>query len=340
MALEIIRDPKLAPLEPLRDRPVAVIGYGNQGRAHALNLRDSGLEVIVGSRETSRGARQARLDNFTVHSIDDAASSGRLVIIALPDMVQPELWTTRISPNLGQNAVVGFIHGFAIRYGLITPEPGRGVVMVAPKGPGATLRARYVEGTGIPCLLAVEQESDAGDADALALAWAAGIGCARAGIIRTTFAAETETDLFGEQAVLCGGLTWLVLAAFETLVDAGYPPELAYLECCHEVKQIADLVYARGVAGMMDAISNTAEFGAHVAGPAMIDANMRRHLADILEQIRDGSFAQRMRRDYDNHFQWFSARRAELAQQPIDEAGATIRKLMPWLRDQQSKESR
>ncbi len=331
MALEVIRDSGPSLMEPLRNMQVVVAGYGNQGRAHALNLRDSGVDVVVGSRPQANGTRQAKLDGFAPLPIAEAAAKADLVILALPDEVQPELWRTDIAPHLKPDAVIGFIHGFAIRYELIKPEASRGVVMIAPKGPGTTLRQRYVEGTGIPCLLAIAQESKNNTAEQLALAWAAGIGCARAGIIRTTFADETESDLFGEQAVLCGGLTWLVLTAFETLVEAGYEPELAYIECCHEVKQIADLVYSRGVNGMMAAISNTAEFGAHTAGATLIDDAVRGRMKTILAEIRSGDFAKRMRDDYDNGFEWFNAQRRALQKHPIDNAGKAVRDLMPWL---------
>jgi len=340
MAVTILRGEADAPLEPLRGVTVAVIGYGNQGHAHALNLRDAGVSVIVGARESSTGGKRAAHAGFEVCSIAHAASAAALIILALPDEVHAEVFDDLIKPNINENAILGFLHGFAIRYDLIRVPSNIGVILVAPKGPGAARGDRYERGQGLPSLFAIHQDNPAGTAEAIGLAWAAGIGSARSGIVRTTFADETETDLFGEQAVLCGGMTELILAAYETLVDAGYPPELAYLECCHEVKQIADLVYERGPAAMMEAISNTAEFGAHAAGPKLIDDNLRRHLTDILEQIRSGAFAQGMRQDYDNGFAWFNAQREALKKHPIDEAGGVIRGLMPWLNEPQSKESR
>ncbi len=323
-ALEIIRGAENAPIEPLKGKCVAVLGYGNQGRAHALNLRDSGLSVVIGSR----GGR-AKKEGFPSYSIAEAAMRGDLVIVALPDEVQPEVYEGHIAPNLRPGAILGLLHGFSIHYGQIDPSGELGVVMIAPKGPGATLRDRFMRGLGIPCLYALHQDSPSQNARQIALAWANGIGCARAGIICTSFAHETETDLFGEQTVLCGGLTSLILAAFETLVGKGYPPELAYLECCHEVKQIADLVYERGLAGMMSAISNTAEFGAHTAGPAVVDEHVRFTMGTVLDRIRSGEFARTMRDDYAAGFSWFEKQREALRRHAIESAGETIRSLMP-----------
>ncbi len=327
MALRIVRGPENAPIEPLRGRTVAVLGFGNQGHAHALNLRESGLEVVLGNRRDSESGRRALACGFDPLPLEEAVGQGDLIIIALPDEVQPELYERQIAPHLKPGATIGFLHGFAIRYGLIDPAEACGVIMVAPKGPGRLLRQRYVDGWGLPCLLAVHQQGASGDAEAIALAWANGIGCARAGVVFTTFAAETETDLFGEQAVLCGGLSWLILAAFETLTEAGYPPELAYLECCQEVKQIADLVYERGPAAMMEAISNTAEFGAHQAGPFLIDDSVRARMRDLLARVRDGTFANALRRDHDQGFPWFERQRDSARRHPIEPAGEVVRKM-------------
>jgi ketol-acid reductoisomerase len=329
--MKIIQGPGATPQGLLAGKTAAVIGYGNQGHAHALNLRESGVVVVVGARPESAGTRNAEAAGFIPLSIAEAASRADLAIIALPDEVQPAVYAEQIGPHLRSGATIGFLTGYAIHHHLIEPAGDLGVVMVAPKGPGHALRRRYEQGQGIPCLLAVQQDSPAGDAEAIALAWAGAIGCARAGIICTTFADETETDLFGEQTVLCGGMTWLILAAFETLVEAGYPPELAYMECCQEVKQISDLIYERGIACMMDAISNTAEFGAHEAGPELIDDGIREKMRRILQRIRSGNFSRRMREDYEAGFVQFSANRRRLAAHPNEAAGRTVRSLLPWL---------
>jgi ketol-acid reductoisomerase len=333
MPLKIIRGPEQLPLAPLIGKTVAVIGFGNQGQAHSLNLRDSGVDVVIGCRANSRGAAKAREQGFEPRSIEDATRSGDLVVMALPDEAHQEAIEGSIGPHLKRGATIGFLHGFSMRFGLVSLPRDQGVVMIAPKGPGTTLRQRYVEGAGIPCLFAMHQDSPQADAQPIALAWANGIGCARAGVIFTTFADETETDLFGEQAVLCGGMTHLILAAFETLVSAGYPPELAYLECCHEVKQIADLVYAKGLAGMMDSISNTAEFGAHQAGPLIVDEGVRAKMRAVLDRITDGSFARDLQADHRRGFEWFGAQREKLKHHGIEPAGEVIRSLMPWLKE-------
>lgn len=331
MTIEILRGDNQAPITPLHDRTVAVLGYGNQGRAHAANLRDSGVRVIVGLRNGSASAQHAQSDGFDVCSIHHATAQGDLIIIALPDEVHAHVFTQSIAPALKPGATLGFLHGFSIRYQLINPPDTLGVVLVAPKGPGTLLRSLYEQNQGLPSLFAIHQDNPAGDAEALALAWANGIGSARAGIVRTTFADETETDLFGEQTVLCGGMTWLILAAFETLVNAGYPPELAYLECCHEMKQIADLIYQRGPAAMMQAISNTAEFGAYATGPRLIDESVRRTMDELLLDIRSGAFARHMTDDGQAGFPWFNQQRRQLQKHDIEHAGQTVRALMPWL---------
>lgn len=334
MTVKIIRGPESAPIEPLRGKKVAVIGFGNQGHAHALNLRESGVDVMVGSRPDSPGGRAAAACGFAPVAVARAAADADLVILSVPDEAQPALYADAVAPNLRAGATIGFLHGFNIRYEHIKPAADVGVIMVAPKGPGATLRRLYQEGRGLPCLFAVHQESGDDNAEALGLAWANGIGSARAGIIFTTFADETETDLFGEQAVLCGGMMALIRAAFEILTAAGYAPELAYLECCHEVKQVADLIYERGPWGASLAISNTAEFGAYRAGADLIDASVRTRMERLLAEIRNGTFAASFRDDFEKGFRWFESQRAVVQEHAMEPAGEVVRSLMPWLRQE------
>ncbi|MCH8260074.1 MAG: ketol-acid reductoisomerase [Planctomycetes bacterium] len=329
--MRILRTPEEAPIDPLRGKRVAVVGFGNQGYAHALNLRESGVDVVVGTRPNSPSFHRASTLGFDCLPIPDIAKNAKLVILALPDEVQPQVYERDLAPQLKSGSIIGFLHGFNICYDLIQPAADLGVILVAPKGPGDTLRRLYCDGKGLPCLFAVHQDSPAGDAEAIGLAWANAIGCARAAIVYTTFRDETETDLFGEQAVLCGGMSQLMVAAFETLVDAGYPPELAYLECCHEMKQVADLVYQRGLAGMYKAISNTAEFGAYRAGPLLIDAEVRVRMRQLLSEIRDGTYAKAVRDDYAGGFRWFMQQREAASGGPIESAGEAVRNLMPWL---------
>jgi ketol-acid reductoisomerase len=329
--LKIVRGSQHAPLDALQGKAIAVIGYGTQGSAHAQNLRESGLDVRVANRPDSPNGQLAASAGFEPLPIPEAVEGAALVILALPDEVHGNVYERELEPHLTHGTTIGVIHGYSIRFNSLQPRGDLGVVLVAPKGPGTTLRARFVEQQGLPSLLAVHQDNPQGNAEAIALAWANGIGSARAGIIYTTCADEAETDLFGEQAVLCGGMTWLIHAAFETLVQAGYPPELAYLECCHEVKQVADLVYQRGVAGMTKAISNTAEFGAYHAGPMLIDEHVRARMRAILEQIQNGEFATRMHNDHSNGFHWFEQQRKTIEKHAIESAGETIRDLMPWL---------
>jgi ketol-acid reductoisomerase len=305
------------PLDGLQDKSVSVIGYGNQGKVHAQNLRDSGISIKIGARNTA----PAIADGFTATTIEKA-SIADLVIIALPDEVQGEVYLHHIEPHLKLGATVGFIHGFAVHFGQITPPEGVGVVMVAPKGPGITVRKRYVEGSGVPALLAIHQENETNTARDLALGWCAGIGSGRVGVLESTFAHETETDLFGEQAIIVGGLAALVNASYETLVDAGYPPQLAYIECCHEVKQVADILHDRGMADMMATISNTAEMGAYEAMELLDDEHLREHLRTLLKNIQNGAFAKRLV----NHE--IQNKREELGNHEIEQIGKEIRSLM------------
>lgn len=276
-------------LEPLRGRTIAILGYGSQGRAHALNLRDRGFRVVVGQR---RGPRfdEAVSAGFEPLAIGEATAAGDLVVMALPDEAAPEVYAAEIGPRLRGGKVLGFIHGYNVHYGRIAAPAGTDVVLVAPKAQGDGVRREFVAGRGVVCLTAVGQDAS-GSARGTALAWAAGIGGDRAGVIETTFRDETETDLFGEQAVLCGGLTSLIKAGFETLVEAGYPAELAYFECCHEVKLIADLISERGIAGMRERISSTARFGDLTRGPRVIGPAVREAMRRVLEEIRCGDFA-------------------------------------------------
>jgi len=314
--LQILRGDEV-PIDGLTGKRISIIGYGNQGRVHAHNLRDSGLNVSV----YARNPESAIEDGFAPISIEDASTCD-LVIIALPDEVQGEIFTAQIEPNLHHGTVLGFIHGFSVHYGHITPPAGTGIVMVAPKGPGVTVRAKFLEGSGVPALLAVEKENESNTARAIALGWAAGIGSARVGVFVSTFADETETDLFGEQAVIVGGLAALVKASYETLVEAGYPPQLAYIECCHEVKQVADILQEKGMSDMMASISNTAEMGAYVAMDLLDDEHLRNHLRTLLQDVRDGSFAKRL------VDRTIKSKQEELRNHEIDQVGKEIRSLM------------
>jgi len=301
----------------LKDRTVSVMGYGNQGQAHAKNLRDSGIDVTIGARNPEN----AMNDGFTTVPIEEAVGSD-LLIIALPDEVQGNVYSTLIEPHLTPGTTLGFIHGFSILYGQISPPEGIGVVMVAPKGPGVTVRKRYIEGSGIPALLAIQQENESHTARELALGWASGIGSGRVGVIESTFKDETETDLFGEQSIIVGGLVTLIMASYETLIEAGYPPTLAYIECCHEVKQVADIIYEKGIANMMTAISNTAETGAYEAMDLLDDEHLRNHLRTLLKNVQDGSFAQRL---VNNEI---PNKREELANHDIENIGKEFRNLL------------
>jgi len=317
-----------ADVSVLSRRRVAVIGYGNQGRAHALNLRDSGVDVSVGQR-AGASADRARADGFEPVPVPEAATCD-LLVVTLPDESAADIYTSDIAPSLRAGAAIGFVHGFNIRYEFIQPPADVDVLMIAPKGPGTLLRSVYEDGKGIPALVAVHQDAT-GHAKAIALAWAAGIGCTRAGVIETTFACETETDLFGEQVVLCGGVSALTKAAFETLVDAGYEPEFAYLECVHELKQVVDLLYARGLSGMRDAISNTAEYGDLTRGPRIVTAAAQEEMRRILAEIRDGRFAREWIEEYRSGGKRFRGLYDADTDTPYEKAGAAVRALMPWL---------
>jgi ketol-acid reductoisomerase len=306
---------------------VCVVGYGSQGHAHALNLRDSGIDVIVGLRTGSPSSAKAEEDGLAVATVADAVKGTRLVSILLPDQVQARVWHDEIEGNLEPDAAVLFAHGFNIHYGRITPAPGHDVIMVAPKGPGHIVRRLFTEGYGTPALVAVAQDAT-GKARDLALAYAKGIGATRAGVIETTFLEETETDLFGEQAVLCGGVTELVRLGFETLVEAGYQPEIAYYECLHELKLIVDLIYEGGLAGMRYSISDTAEYGDLTRGPRVIDEHVRENMRRLLSDIREGGFAREWIEEMDSGEPHLQELRAKASSERIEQVGAELRALM------------
>ncbi len=319
----ILRDGDLG----LLDGKVAVVGYGSQGHAHALNLHDSGVDVEVGLREGSGSWKAAEDAGLRVATVAEATKGAQVVALLLPDQVQPAVYEADVAPNLADGAAVLFAHGFNVHYGRIAPPEGHDVIMVAPKGPGHIVRRLFTEGYGTPALVAVAQNSS-GRAFELALAWAAGIGATRAGVLETTFMEETESDLFGEQAVLCGGVTELIRLGFETLVEAGYQPEIAYYECLHELKLIVDLIYEGGFSGMRFSISDTAEYGDLSRGPRVIDDHVRDNMRKVLSDIREGSFA----RDWIEQMNTGEATLNELREQAsaerIETVGAELRSLM------------
>jgi ketol-acid reductoisomerase len=314
----------------IQGRKVAIIGYGSQGHAHALNLRDSGVDVRVGLRERSASKAKAEAEGLRVLPVAEAAAEADVVMILLPDTEQKRVYDAEIAPHLAPGDALAFAHGFNIRFGRITPPAGVDVFMVAPKGPGHLVRRTYVEGGGVPSLIAVAQDAS-GKARDVALSYAAAIGSARAGVIETTFAEETETDLFGEQVVLCGGLTALVQAGFETLVDAGYQPEMAYFECLHEVKLIVDLMYEEGIAGMRYSISDTAEYGDLTRGPRIITSATREEMKRILDEITSGRFADEWVAESEAGRARFNELREAGRQHPVEQVGARLRAMMPWI---------
>ncbi|MHB1613903.1 MAG: ketol-acid reductoisomerase [Actinomycetes bacterium] len=319
-----------ADLSTLQSRRVAVLGYGSQGHAHALSLRDSGVDVRVGLPTSSRSRERARAEGLRVLDPAAACAEADVVMVLVPDPAHRDLYTGAIAPNLAEGDALLFGHGFSIRFGLVTPPPGVDVAMVAPKGPGHLVRREYSAGRGVPVLVAVEQDAT-GHAWPLTLAYARGIGGTRAGAIRTTFTEETETDLFGEQAVLCGGVSHLIQAGFETLVAAGYQPEVAYFECLHEMKLIVDLMYEGGIAKMRWSVSDTAEYGDYVSGPRVIDDRVKAQMRRVLEDIVDGSFARRFVADQDAGAPEFRRLRAEGEAHPIEATGRALRAMMPFI---------
>ncbi len=317
-------------LSRLEGKTVAILGFGSQGHAHALNLKDSGVDVVVGLREGSASREQASAAGLEVLSVADAASKGDIVMILLPDERQAEIWADEIADGIAEGNLLMFAHGFAIRFDQIRPPAGVSVGMVAPKGPGHMVRRQYEEGSGVPCLMAVEQDAD-GNAHDLVLAYAIGIGGGRAGIIETTFKDECETDLFGEQAVLCGGATELVRAGFDTLVEAGYDPRLAYFECLHELKLIVDLMYEKGIQGMRYSISNTAEYGDLTRGPKVIGDESREAMKKILADIQSGEFATEFIAETKAGNENFDRMRQEGKDHKVEIVGKQLRDMMPWI---------
>ena len=319
-----------ADLSVIQGRKVAVLGYGSQGHAHALSLRDSGVDVRVGLPEGSKSRAKAEADGLRVVTPAQASAEADVIMILAPDTVQRTLYETDVAPNLNDGDALLFGHGLNIRFGLISPPAGVDVAMIAPKGPGHLVRRQFVDGRGVPCLIAVEQDATGG-AQALALSWAKGIGGTRAGVIKTTFTEETETDLFGEQAVLCGGASALVQTGFEVLIEAGYQPEVAYFECLHELKLIVDLMYEGGISKMRWSISDTAEFGDYKTGPRIITPETKKEMERVLAEIQDGTFTRKLIADDDAGGPELAQHRKEGAEHPIEVVGAKLRPMMAWI---------
>ncbi len=319
-----------ADLSIIQGRTVAVLGYGSQGHAHALSLRDSGVDVRVGLPEGSKSREKAEAEGLRVLTPAEASAEADLIMILAPDPVQRKLYEESVAPNLQDGDALFFGHGLNIRYGFISPPAGVDVCMVAPKGPGHLVRRQFVDGRGVPCLIAVENDAS-GSAHALALSYAKAIGGTRAGVIKTTFTEETETDLFGEQVVLCGGTSALVMAGFETLVNAGYQPEIAYFECLHELKLIVDLMYEGGISGMRYSVSETAEYGDYTRGPRIITDATKAEMRAILGEIQDGTFAKEWMAEYDAGLPNYKRFVEEGANHPIEKIGEKLRPMFSWL---------
>jgi ketol-acid reductoisomerase len=319
-----------AELAPIRARKVAIVGYGSQGHAHALNLRDSGVEVHVGLHAGSKSRPKAEKAGLAVGRVSEVAAWADAIMILAPDTTQPKLYAEEIAPHLTKGKLLLFAHGFNIRFDTIQPPADVDVALIAPKGPGHRVRETFEAGQGVPALVAIHRDAT-GQARTLALSYAKALGATRAGVIETTFAEETETDLFGEQAVLCGGVSALVKAAFDTLVGAGYQPEVAYFECMHELKLIVDLMYRGGLNYMRYSVSDTAEWGDYVSGPRVIDNGARTEMRHILDEIRSGEFARRWIEENKNGRPKFEAERNKEREQPIEQVGAALRKMIPFL---------
>ncbi len=320
-----------ADLNLIKGKKVAVIGYGSQGRAHALNLKDSGVaEVAIGLKKGSKTAQKVEADGLKVMTVAEAAGWADLMMMATPDELQAGIYTNEIAPNIRDGAAIAFAHGLNVHFGLIEPKASVDVLMVAPKGPGHTVRSEYQKGGGVPCLVAVSQDAS-GNALDLGLSYACAIGGGRSGVIETTFQEECETDLFGEQVVLCGGLVELIRAGFETLVEAGYAPEMAYFECLHEVKLIVDLIYEGGIANMNYSISNTAEWGEYVSGPRIITADTKAEMKRVLKDIQTGRFTTEWMQEWHSGAARFKATRRLNDRHQIEEVGEKLRGMMPWI---------
>ena len=322
---------KDADLSIIKSKKVAIIGYGSQGHAHANNLKDSGVDVVVGLRPNSASTAKAQGSGLTVKDVPQAVAGADVVMILTPDEFQSHLYKSEIEPNIKQGATLAFAHGFSILYNQVVPRADLDVVMIAPKAPGHTVRSEFVRGGGVPDLIAVHRDVS-GSAKALCLSYASAIGGGRSGIIETTFRDEAETDLFGEQAVLCGGAVELIKAGFETLVEAGYAPEMAYFECLHELKLIVDLMYEGGIANMNYSISNNAEYGEYVTGPKVINEESRRAMREALNNIQNGEYAKRFILEGATNYPEMTARRRLTAEHPIEVVGEKLRAMMPWIK--------
>ena len=320
-----------ADINLIKDKKIAIVGYGSQGHAHAINLKDTGApNVAVALRENSASKPKAMNAGFEVMTPANSAVWADIIMMLTPDELQSDIYNNEIAPNIKDGTALAFAHGLNIHFNLIKPKDGIDIIMIAPKGPGHTVRAEYVRGAGVPCLVAVDK-NPSGNALEIAIAYASAIGGGRAGIIETTFKEECETDLFGEQSVLCGGLTHLILAGYETLVDAGYAPEMAYFECLHEVKLIVDLLYEGGMANMRYSISNTAEYGDYSRGPRLITEETKKEMKKILSEIQSGQFAKEWMNEHRSGQIKFTAMRKQQAEHPIEKVGEKLRTLMPWI---------
>lgn len=327
---------KDADLKVIKQKTLAIIGYGSQGHAHAQNLKESGLNVIIGLYPKSKSVKVAKSQGFEVYETAEAVKQADVIMLAVPDMKQAEVYEKDILPNLAKGKTLAFTHGLAIHFGLIEAPKGVDVIMIAPKGPGHIVRSQYVEGKGVPALIAVNKGSSK-NAKAVALAWAKGIGGTRAGVIQTTFKEECETDLFGEQAVLCGGASALVLAGFETLVEAGYQPEMAYFECLHELKLIVDLMVESGLSGMRFSVSETAEWGDYISGPRVINASSKKAMKAILKDIQTGKFTKNWVKEYQDGLPNYKQFIKDAQNHQIEKTGQRLRALMPWVKKRNIK---